>query len=184
MLLAQPALEAPLTGAVRLTSIEIPLAPPVGGLFGSGASTPTPHKLAAAVQGSAGLRPLFGPGGLLIGNGLNAAADCTGAACNGGDGGLLWGFGGNGANGGAGGKAGLFGGNGGVGGAGLSGQAGGAGGNAGLFGAGGRGGTGGTGSSGGAGGRGGLLAGNGGAGGAGGLGVAAGETAAAWAYWR
>ena len=50
LLLAQPALEAPLTGAVRLTSIEIPLAPPVGGLFGSGASTPLP-KLAAAVRG-------------------------------------------------------------------------------------------------------------------------------------
>ena len=49
--------------------------------------------------------PLFG----LFGNGVDAAADCTGDACNGGRGGLIWGNGGTGANGGFGGAAGLFG---------------------------------------------------------------------------
>lgn len=45
----------------------------------------------------------------LIGDGLDAASDCVGSACNGGRGGLLWGNGGDGANGGTGGDAGLFG---------------------------------------------------------------------------
>ena len=48
--------------------------------------------------------PLFG----LFGNGVDAAADCTGDACNGGRGGLIWGNGGTGANGGFGGAAGLL----------------------------------------------------------------------------
>ncbi|MET0900021.1 MAG: hypothetical protein ABWY45_19090, partial [Mycobacterium sp.] len=64
-----------------------------------------------------GFQPAFGPGGWLIGNGLDAPADCEGDACNGGNGGALWGNGGNGANGGKGGNAFLFG-NGGNGGAG------------------------------------------------------------------
>ncbi|KKE99447.1 hypothetical protein WN67_24075, partial [Mycolicibacterium obuense] len=45
----------------------------------------------------------------LFGNGVDAALDCTGDACNGGRGGLIWGNGGAGANGGSGGSAGLFG---------------------------------------------------------------------------
>ncbi|MCV7228236.1 hypothetical protein [Mycolicibacterium komossense] len=52
----------------------------------------------AAVQAAS---PVVGPGGWLIGNGLDAASNCTGNACNGGNGGLLGGNGGNGANGGA-----------------------------------------------------------------------------------
>ncbi|KKF01489.2 hypothetical protein WN67_13365, partial [Mycolicibacterium obuense] len=54
---------------------------------------------------------LFGPGGVLIGNGLDATAldpSCT-AGCVGGNGGLLWGSGGAGAYGGDGGKAGMIG---------------------------------------------------------------------------
>ena len=34
-------------------------------------------------------RPIIGPGGWLIGDGIDAADDCEGAACNGGAGGLL-----------------------------------------------------------------------------------------------
>ena len=54
--------------------------------------------------------------GFFIGNGTNAAADCVGSACNGGNAGILLGDGGNGANGGKGGNAGLLFGNGGNGG--------------------------------------------------------------------
>lgn len=54
-------------------------------------------------------RPLFGPGGLLIGDGVSATADCTGDTCNGGDGGIFFGNGGDGANGGTGGRAWFFG---------------------------------------------------------------------------
>jgi len=82
----------------------------------------------------------------LFGDGLDAAADCVGRACNGGNGGLLWGNGGNGANGGSGGHAGLIG-NGGNGSDAVAlGQAGGNGGDGGLiFGNGGNGGRGQTG---------------------------------------
>src|SRR5690606_29610890 len=52
---------------------------------------------------------LIGPGGLLIGNGVDATSNCVVAACRGGNGGILFGNGGAGANGGAGGNAGLFG---------------------------------------------------------------------------
>ncbi|WP_136623252.1 PE family protein, partial [Mycobacterium attenuatum] len=107
----------------------------------------------------------------LIGNGANATV--PGGA--GGDGGILFGNGGNGAAGGpgqaggAGGSAGLWG-NGGMGGAGGVGANGGAGGNGGwMLGFGGTGGMGGTGAgAGGAGGHGGFLWGGGGAGGVGG----------------
>ena len=51
----------------------------------------------------------FGLIGLFIGNGTDALANCTGAACNGGNGGLFFGSGGAGANGGNGGNAGFFG---------------------------------------------------------------------------
>src|SRR5262245_57112605 len=60
------------------------------------AGTVTPTALLAAIAD----RPIIGTGGWLIGNGLDAPTDCTGDECNGGDGGLLWGNGGNGANGG------------------------------------------------------------------------------------
>ncbi|KKW66382.1 hypothetical protein AAV95_02720, partial [Mycolicibacterium elephantis] len=100
-------------------------------------------------------RPLVGPGGWLVGDGLDALdldPACT-ADCRGGDGGLLWGDGGDGALGGDGGDAGSLFGNGGDGGDGelvlLSGGGiaeaaldGGNGGNGGLFGDGGDGGNG------------------------------------------
>jgi hypothetical protein len=145
-------------------------------LAGQNRQTGQPTISAAAfvpgIGSSAG--PLFG----LIGNGVDAAADCT-TDCNGGNGGLLFGNGGNGANGGRGGNAGLFG-NGGLGADGVTaGQAGGDGGNGGwLSGSGGKGGKGADGAvagqAGGAGGNGGsagLVFGDGGAGGAGGAGV-------------
>ena len=92
------------------------------------------------------MRPLFGPGGRLGGDGLDAAENCEGSACNGGNAGLLWGNGGDGAQGGTGGNGGFFFGNGGIGGNGvdavydeITGErtaptAGGRGGNAGMFG--------------------------------------------------
>ncbi|KKF00375.1 hypothetical protein WN67_19140, partial [Mycolicibacterium obuense] len=108
------------------------------------AAVPSPTSLLAAAPNRA-LRPMVGPGGWLIGDGVDAAADCAGAACNGGNGGLLLGNGGQGANGGAGGNAGFIG-NGGAGGAGGIGQAGGDGGRGGtFFGTGGTGGAGGIG---------------------------------------
>src|SRR6478736_9600246 len=47
-------------------------------LSGAGVSTPTPNALAAAPASAAGSQPLVGPGGSLIGDGLDAPADCTG----------------------------------------------------------------------------------------------------------
>src|SRR5882757_1401978 len=86
----------PVTAEVELASFDslvIPLSPAseepwwIGS--GNGASlvgsagAPTPTALAAAlVTEPTPFRPLFGPGGWLIGDGLDAAADCTGAACN------------------------------------------------------------------------------------------------------
>jgi len=85
--------------------------------------------------------------GFFVGNGANAAADCVGSACNGGNGGILIGNGGNGANGGKGGNGGLLFGNGGNGGNGYilgtgSARNGGNGGRGGIFGSGGAGGNG------------------------------------------
>ncbi|MGB7509080.1 MAG: hypothetical protein WA965_27040, partial [Mycobacterium sp.] len=54
--------------------------------------------------GSVAAIPMVGPGGWLIGDGADAAADCLAAACKGGSGGLLFGNGGAGANGGKGGN--------------------------------------------------------------------------------
>ena len=45
-----------------------------------GAVTVTPTALSGAIAG----RPIIGPGGWLIGNGLDAPDDCTGQECNGG----------------------------------------------------------------------------------------------------
>ena len=114
---AMPA-QSPAAPAGRLLSTEspLPLAPQDpwwlldGGnaLIGS-AGSPTTNALAAASSGFNILTPI-GPGGWLIGDGLDAADDCTGTACNGGNGGLLGGNGGDGKNGGSGGNAGyLFG---------------------------------------------------------------------------
>ena len=66
--------------------------------------------------------PIIGPGGWLIGDGLDADPGCEVGSddCNGGNGGLLWGNGGDGANGGDGGNAGLLFGNGGNGGNGVA----------------------------------------------------------------
>ena len=164
--------------------------------FGSAGADPLALQLPALA-----IRPIIGPGGWLIGDGLDALAldpDCE-ANCNGQDGGLLWGNGGAGAFGGNGGNAGFLFGNGGAGGAGVdavyeeealvsAATAGGKGGNAGFFlGDGGAGGAGGndfndlyaddpadndaTGAAGGAGGRAGFLGGAGGGGGVGGFGI-------------
>ena len=119
-----------------------------------------PLKPSAIAGGQSG--PFLG----LFGDGLSAPADCEAgtAACNGGNGGLIFGNGGNGANGGNGGNGGFLLGSGGNGGAGVNG---GNGGRAWLFGSGG---DGGNGTNGGNGGRGGLILGNGGSGGDGGEG--------------
>lgn len=163
----------------QLTSY-LPSGNTTAGLGDTGLLTGFINQVVAGVQSGG---PVVGPGGWLFGNGLDAAATCTGAACNGGNGGLLWGNGGNGANGGNGGNAGLFG-KGGTGAAGtVAGQAGGNGGAGGLLlGDGGDGGQGANGANGvygvsaaqagGAGGNGGSagLFGDGGKGGAGGQG--------------
>jgi hypothetical protein len=135
---------------------------------------PSPAYVPAAYIPTIGFGLLIGPHGLLVGNGWDAAADCVGATCNGGNAGLLWGNGGNGANGGRGGNAGMIG-NGGAGGSGTAlGMAGGTGGTGEMvWGNGGRGGDGGLGGDGGRGGDGGTFAffGNAGNGGRGGDGV-------------
>ena len=158
--------------------------------FGSSVSAPTPNALAAALASRNSRQPLVGPGGSIIGNGLDADPATCGTNCDGSNGGLLLGNGGAGANGGTGGDGGLIG-NGGAGGAAvavndtevntvtaidITGKTGGAGGNGGaLFGSGGAGGRGGDvttltnnalGGAGGAGGKSGLF----GTGGVGGLG--------------
>ena len=131
LLASSPGAPAPTTAAVELASTDLPL--PLGPqepwwlfdsanpLIGSAAS-PTTNALAAASRdvGTSKLRPIIGPGGWLIGDGLDAPADCTGDACNGGNGGLFGGSGGDGANGGDGGNGGWFFGDGGNGGNGLN----------------------------------------------------------------
>jgi hypothetical protein len=195
----------PANPAVQLTSFGSVLTPPPlspatdywwlgdggSGLVGTSMNF-TPTALAAAVNDVTVFNDFaafnifnpIGPGGWLIGDGLDAQVGCVGNACNGGNAGLLWGTGGDGLNGGHGGAGGMFFGTGGAGGQGLAGQAGGRGGDGGLFfGTGGTGGQGGTGAdglgggddgeeggNGGAGGNGGLFGGTGGAGGQGGTG--------------
>src|SRR6185503_11720576 len=93
LLAAPPGAPAPVIADVQLVNTErmLPLGPQDclltaegcggGGLFGSGGSVmATPTALAAAIQNP--FPPLFGPGGFLIGDGLDAAADCEGDACN------------------------------------------------------------------------------------------------------
>lgn len=88
---------APPTPAARCPALVWCSLPPAA------AAAPTPPALGAVVAALqanvTSTRPIIGPGGWLIGDGLNAPADCTGAACNGGDGGFLWGNGADGANG-------------------------------------------------------------------------------------
>ena len=105
LLASSPGAPAPTTAAVELASTDLPL--PLGPqepwwlfdsanpLIGSAAS-PTTNALAAVSRdvGTSKLRPIIGPGGWLIGDGLDAPADCTGDACNGGNGGLFGGSGG------------------------------------------------------------------------------------------
>ena len=125
LLATAPGAPAPTTAEVKLASTEIPLGPldclfdpaSCGGLIGS-AGSPTPTVLAAA---SPTAFAIFGPGGFLFGDGLDALEidpTCT-SLCRGGNGGLLGGSGGDGAFGGDGGNAGFFFGNGGNGGAGI-----------------------------------------------------------------
>ena len=83
-------------------------------LFGSSVSAPIPNALAAALISWDSQQPLVGPGGSVIGNGIDADPNCA-KSCDGGNGGFVLGNGGNGANGGKGGNAGLIG-NGGAGG--------------------------------------------------------------------
>ena len=113
LLAAPPGAPAPTIPAIQLASTgsALPLSPATddelwwlgdgGSLFGSsGFATPTPTALAAASL-FPGLPPIIGPGGWLIGDGLDAdPLTCT-APCDGGNGGLLWGNGGDGALGGA-----------------------------------------------------------------------------------
>ncbi len=66
----------------------------------TGQQSPTVTAGVGAMAGG----PLF----RFFGNGLDAAADCVAAACNGGNGGLFFGNGGNGAYGGNGGSGRLF----------------------------------------------------------------------------
>ncbi len=124
------------TAAVQLASFDSLLAPPPlspasandwwltedSSLVGPGASAPTPTALAAAISGiSFPSLPILG---IFIGDGADAPANCTGAACNGGNAGIFFGNGGKGANGGNGGSGGLFFGQGGDGGNGVTGTAG------------------------------------------------------------
>ena len=166
--------------------------PLVSSLFGS--STDPLNLTALYNQAVAGIEsgaPMFGDGGWLVGNGVDAVVGCSGTACNGGAAGILGGDGGDALNGGIGGDAGLFG-KGGLGGEGVAGGGnngdGGAGGMGGRFaGDGGKGGDGlsittlgpdnGPGTKGGNGGAGGAagLFGNGGEGGAGGDGGTGGK---------
>ncbi|MGH3677951.1 MAG: hypothetical protein ACRDU5_19900, partial [Mycobacterium sp.] len=128
LLASAPGASAPTTAGVQLASTEsaLPLSPAdpwwlggEGGLIGP-AGSPMPTALAAAVE-QFELPPIIGPGGWLIGDGFDALEidpDCT-ANCNGGNGGLLWGSGGDGAFGGDGGDGGFLFGNGGNGGDGV-----------------------------------------------------------------
>ena len=89
-----------------------------GGLIGSAALA---HAYGAGRGVADGAFAIFGPGGCLFGDGLDALEidpTCT-SLCRGGNGGLLGGSGGDGAFGGDGGNAGFFFGNGGNGGAGI-----------------------------------------------------------------
>ena len=68
-----------------------------------------PSALAAtSANGNFNLFRPIGPGGWLIGNGIDAVAGCEGAACNGGNAGLLFGNGGKGFAGGHGGNGALY----------------------------------------------------------------------------
>lgn len=110
LLAAAPYPPAPTAPGVQLASTEtvLPLSPADpwwwltdGGarLIGQGGS-PTPTALAAQLPQ---VPPLIGPGGWLIGDGLDALEidpTCI-ANCRGGNGGLLWGNGGDGGNGGS-----------------------------------------------------------------------------------
>ena len=118
------------TALASIDSPAVPHSPPGtawwlddGDLFGAAVAEPSTVSIGGInIFNPLGLTGIFNPigdGGWLIGDGFDASAECTEAACNGGNAGLLWGSGGNGANGGNGGNAGFFGGNGGNGGTGL-----------------------------------------------------------------
>lgn len=101
---------------IRLVSCETK-----GGVADPGCSSaPSAASLVKADASKSVLATAVGVNGWLVGNGVDAASDCVGAACNGGNGGLLFGNGGAGANGGNGGNAGWLGGNGGNGAAGVN----------------------------------------------------------------
>ena len=173
-----PSVSTPSGASMSLAGL---LVPDTGGNRRSASTGPDTLEIGPGLAMAAAAPNLAPPGpdpisaliGFFIGNGADAAADCVGDACNGGNAGILFGNGGAGANGGKGGNAGLLLGNGGAGGDGsVAGVAGGAGGRGGLiFGDGGDGGAGGLGAAGGDGGNAGLLVGDGGDGGAGGAGI-------------
>src|SRR5262245_32473689 len=101
-----PGSPAPATApAVALASFDSvlgpkPLAPGTepwwldegGHLIGPAASAAPTRLLIAGID----ILTPIGPGGWLIGDGLDALPDCTGSACNGGNAGFLWGNGGDG----------------------------------------------------------------------------------------
>ena len=102
LLAAPPGAPAPVTVEVQLASTEsmFPLGPPdcltnveaCGVVIGpSGSPAPTALAAASLDVGTLQLPPIIGPGGWLIGDGLDADPDCEAGsdACNGGNGGLL-----------------------------------------------------------------------------------------------
>ena len=124
---SDPGLLQPLAGTWSSATAAVPAAATslsaASTLANATAATSTgTSKLLALVSGiasAAAANPIGGLISFFVGNGADAAADCTGSACNGGNGGIFFGNGGNGANGGNGGNAGFFFGNGGNGGDGV-----------------------------------------------------------------
>ncbi|MGB3232589.1 MAG: hypothetical protein WBB57_17970, partial [Mycobacterium sp.] len=95
--------------AVELASFDallVPQAPVSDELWWLVPGAPGSQRTSSGSDSRSAVVPMIGEGGWLVGNGIDAAADCAAAACNGGNGGLLRGSGGDGANGGRGGNAG------------------------------------------------------------------------------
>ncbi len=119
LLTVPPDKPAPTTAEVKLATTEAECVPDTPGCDSAALGASLGVDSFATPGTTAIFFGAIGSGGWLIGDGLSAAADCEGAACNGGNGGLFGGSGGDGANGGTGGNAGFFWGSGGDGGRGL-----------------------------------------------------------------
>ncbi len=72
---------APLVALAIGSAVASATPPSVAGtsldLFGSSVSAPIPNALAAALVSTNSQQPLVGPGGSIIGNGLDADPNCT-----------------------------------------------------------------------------------------------------------